>query len=199
MRSSLRLLAKRVSTHVHSRPRCTLFEIILYYISVIAIDISPVRLACAQHNARIYGVEDRITFILADFTQWSKEYVAQVAKGEIATEDLIEVVFLSPPWGGIEYKSIAAVSSTSPSVDHPPSASSKLSFPLSALAPLHGAELFALAQAITPDVAYYLPKNVDLDQVAALSPNRVEIEEEWTGGKLKAVTAYYGSLACDAE
>lgn len=34
---------------------------------VIAIDIDPVRLACARHNAKVYGVADRIEFILGDY------------------------------------------------------------------------------------------------------------------------------------
>lgn len=38
---------------------------------MIAIDIDPVKLECARHNARIYGVEDRIEFIQADYMQVS--------------------------------------------------------------------------------------------------------------------------------
>lgn len=34
---------------------------------VIAIDIDPVKIACAKHNAEVYGVQDRIEFIVGDF------------------------------------------------------------------------------------------------------------------------------------
>ena len=34
---------------------------------VIAVDIDAERLAIARHNARVYGVEDRISFVHADF------------------------------------------------------------------------------------------------------------------------------------
>lgn len=34
---------------------------------VIAIDIDPVKIACARRNAEIYEVEDRIEFILGDY------------------------------------------------------------------------------------------------------------------------------------
>ena len=34
---------------------------------VIAIDIDPVKVACAKRNAEIYGVAERIEFILGDF------------------------------------------------------------------------------------------------------------------------------------
>lgn len=54
---------------------------------VIAIDIDPVRLECARHNARIYGVEDRIEFICGDFMTLIPKLKA-------------DAVFLSPPWGG---------------------------------------------------------------------------------------------------
>ncbi|KAI8892981.1 RNA cap guanine-N2 methyltransferase-domain-containing protein, partial [Globomyces pollinis-pini] len=57
---------------------------------VIAIDINPIRLECARHNARIYGVEDKIQFILGDFM-------------EIGPTLHADGVFLSPPWGGPEY------------------------------------------------------------------------------------------------
>jgi trimethylguanosine synthase len=57
---------------------------------VIAIDIDPVKLHCAKHNAAIYGVADRIEFILGDFMQLAPSLKA-------------DAVFLSPPWGGPSY------------------------------------------------------------------------------------------------
>ena len=36
-------------------------------VSVIAIDIDPVKVACAIRNAEIYGVADRIEFIVGDY------------------------------------------------------------------------------------------------------------------------------------
>ena len=52
---------------------------------VIAIDIDPVRLACAKHNARIYGVYDKIEFVLGDYMKLAPKLSA-------------DAVFLSPPW-----------------------------------------------------------------------------------------------------
>ena len=197
--------------------------------TVIAIDNSPVRLACARRNAEIYGVADRITFILGDWVSWSRDYVKRKEAGEVAAEDEVEVVFLSPPWGGIDYqtlggpetaptptskkvKTLSTSDAPSTPTPDPPSSTSagRPSYPLSALAPLHGAELFALARTITPHVAYYLPRNTDIEELARLPegcPRRsaegeivegaeqVEIEEEWCGWKLKAITAYYGDLS----
>lgn len=100
-------------------------------------------------------------------------------------------------------------STPTPIVPKSPNDAVPPAYPLSALAPLHGTALFALAQQVTPHVAYYLPRNVDLLEVAELSPlkagereggkrERVEIEEEWMSGKLKAVTAYFGDLVVGA-
>ncbi|ORX46121.1 S-adenosyl-L-methionine-dependent methyltransferase [Hesseltinella vesiculosa] len=57
---------------------------------VIAIDIDPVKLHCARHNAKIYGVEDRIEFIQGSFF-------------DLAPYLKADIVFLSPPWGGPAY------------------------------------------------------------------------------------------------
>ena len=35
--------------------------------AVVAIDIDPVKVACARHNAKLYGVADRIEFIVGDY------------------------------------------------------------------------------------------------------------------------------------
>lgn len=56
---------------------------------VIAIDIDPCKVEMARHNATIYGVADRIEFIVGDY---------------LLSDTLrADVVFLSPPWGGPGY------------------------------------------------------------------------------------------------
>lgn len=57
---------------------------------VIAIDIDPNKIKLARHNAKIYGVEDKIEFIVGDFFN-----LAPFLKAD--------VVFMSPPWGGPGY------------------------------------------------------------------------------------------------
>ncbi|XP_006562905.1 trimethylguanosine synthase isoform X2 [Apis mellifera] len=57
---------------------------------VLAIDIDPVKIELARNNARIYGVDDRIEFIVGDFFTLASKLIA-------------DVVFLSPPWGGPGY------------------------------------------------------------------------------------------------
>lgn len=57
---------------------------------MIAIDIDSTKIELARQNARVYGVEDRIEFIVGDFF-------------ELAPFLKSDVVFLSPPWGGPDY------------------------------------------------------------------------------------------------
>lgn len=57
---------------------------------VIAIDIDEKKIEMAKHNATIYGVADRIEFIVGDYFKLAKTLKA-------------DVVFLSPPWGGPQY------------------------------------------------------------------------------------------------
>ncbi|CAL9235833.1 unnamed protein product [Arabidopsis halleri] len=61
--------------------------------SVVAIDIDPVKVELAMNNAMVYGVANRVDFIIGDFIQ-----LAPSLKGD--------VVFLSPPWGGPMYRDV---------------------------------------------------------------------------------------------
>ena len=57
---------------------------------MICIEIDPLRLELCKHNAKIYGVDNKMDFILGDYAEISKNL-----KGD--------VVFLGPPWGGPKY------------------------------------------------------------------------------------------------
>ncbi|XP_044957933.1 trimethylguanosine synthase-like isoform X2 [Hordeum vulgare subsp. vulgare] len=57
---------------------------------VVSVEIDPRKVELARHNARIYGVEDRIEFVVGDFF-----HLAPYLKADL--------VFLSPPWGGPSY------------------------------------------------------------------------------------------------
>lgn len=63
----------------------------LYFDHVIAIDIDPDRIAMAKHNARVYGVDHKIDFIVGDALSLLPHLPC-------------DAVFLSPPWGGPSYK-----------------------------------------------------------------------------------------------
>lgn len=162
---------------------------------MIAIDISRKRLEIARHNAIIYGVADRIEFIHADFFQFARTYTQRT------TARKIDVVFLSPPWGGPNY------------MDHSNGNDDEQSgYSLRNITPVPGDELFRIARRITHNIAYFLPRNVELNEVSdllklrgddddsiGLDGEKVEVEEEYMSGKLKAVTCYFGGLASGQE
>lgn len=62
-------------------------------IKVTAIEKDEARLEMARHNAEVYGVADKITFILGDFFKEAPKIEA-------------EGIFLDPSWGGPEYKEL---------------------------------------------------------------------------------------------
>lgn len=164
---------------------------------------------------------DRIEFILGDYISFAESYLQKESVYGSPAKRKIDVVFLSPPWGGPSYLNGTASSLPSPikpsngvngdlhnneSLPHP-------SYSLSSIQPIHGAEVFHLTRRITPNVAYYLPRNTDLQEIGALLisdaedenvkqkevAELVEVEEEWMGNKLKALTCYFGGLVAGQE
>ncbi|XP_035547691.1 trimethylguanosine synthase-like isoform X2 [Juglans regia] len=168
--------------------------------SVVAIDIDPQKIEFAINNAKIYGVEDYIDFIVGDFFK-----LAPSLKGDM--------VFLAPPWGGPSYKSIEkfTLDSLEPRDGSVLEGEAKVWFHLLAAVYLHDQKkgkktaflftIFQVAQAITTNIIMFLPRNVDLQQVEELSwlsspPLEVEIEENYVLHNVKGVTAYFSGAAC---
>lgn len=136
---------------------------------VIAIDIDPDRVAIAQHNARVYGVEDRIEFIIGDYFH-------------VAPKLQADVVFLSPPWGGPEYLGAEV-------------------FDLETMIELKSSAIFDVARKITDNIAFFVPRNANVEQLTYLAGpgGNVEIEQNLLNNKLKTITAYYGELVLEGE
>ncbi|TIC02298.1 S-adenosyl-L-methionine-dependent methyltransferase [Wallemia mellicola] len=130
---------------------------------VIAIDIDPIKIELAKHNAKIYCVDDRIEFINMNYIDWYNSYKRDYD---------IDIIFYSPPWGGIDYLD---------------------TFKLNNLKPVTGTELVKLAKSITPNVCMFLPRNTTIEEISELD-ERVEIEENWMSGKFKAITVYLGDF-----
>ncbi|KFB41356.1 hypothetical protein ZHAS_00008936 [Anopheles sinensis] len=132
---------------------------------VIAIDIDPRKIEMAKHNAAVYGVADRIEFIIGDFMQLVDKLRA-------------DTIFLSPPWGGPSYLKDEVYDLEQ------------------SLLPVPASELMRAAQRVSKNVAMYLPRNSNTQQLTMLAgPNgAVEIEQNFLDRKLIALTAYYGDL-----
>ena len=127
---------------------------------VIAIDIDPEKIRRARSNARVYGVEDRIEFIVGDFFK----VVPNLRRA-------VDVVFLSPPWGGPGY----------------------LTNEIYDIRKMDGVKIFGAARQITEHIAYYVPRNVDVNQMAALAGpgGHVKLQKNLLNGWPNAITAYY--------
>jgi len=140
---------------------------------VIAIDLDPNKIAMARHNAQLYGVLNRIEFIVGD----ALSVMASLRPGSV------DVVYLSPPWGGPNY------------LDTP-------EFDLETMIQLNdgrvdGKALFTAARRLTPHLAYFLPRTTPPEALAALEADSsvtVEVEDHVLNDKLKTRIGYYGDL-----
>jgi trimethylguanosine synthase len=158
---------------------------------------------------------------LSDYISFANAYLSLPSHSLAAATRKIDVVFLSPPWGGPSYLSglaPSAKSSTDDTSDVQSHPESHPSYSLSSIHPIHGADLFRLSRRITRNIAFYLPRNIVLEEISDLlepqskslstpedfgtvngnstkEPEMVEVEEEWMGIKLKALTCYFGGLA----
>ncbi|UZJ57070.1 hypothetical protein CBS101457_006390 [Exobasidium rhododendri] len=180
---------------------------------VIAIDIDPVKLLLAKHNAEVYGVQEKITFLLGDWRDFVKDWT-QTGRGTSPDEHRdskwmgcerwkVDVIFLSPPWGGIDYWKAANADQVedSPVGCHTSNGDSAYDFyPLSRLEPSGGRDMHQLAKTVTQNICMYLPRTVDLEELASIARGEdqrlalIDIEEQWLGNRCKAIACYFGEL-----
>lgn len=137
---------------------------------VLAVDIDFVKLQCAQHNSTLYGTSHKTSFIMQDFFQLHK-MLDVVERG-------IDLVFMSPPWGGVDYFH-------------------RRETDLSEL-PLDTFRLFlyCVQKLRCRNLVFFLPRNSNLEQVAYMAGvgGRVEIEQNFLGHKFVAISAYFGEI-----
>jgi trimethylguanosine synthase len=133
---------------------------------VIAIDIDAKKIEMARHNATIYGVQDKIEFLVGNYFDLIDNLKA-------------DVVFLSPPWGGVNYMRRDTIYDLEES-----------------LLPVSASKLIEATRKVTNNIALYLPRNSNTKQLAVYAGkgNAVEIEQNFLDRKLIALTAYYGEL-----
>ncbi|XP_025202227.1 trimethylguanosine synthase-like [Melanaphis sacchari] len=134
---------------------------------VIAVDIDPIKIELARHNAEVYGVADKIEFIVGDLF-------------EIYPTLKADVVFMSPPWGGPEYSKNKCYSIESMCSD-------KLG---------GGFSIFDIVKTIAPNIAFHMPKNTNIFECMWLGSGfgKVEIQQNIINGKLNSLTAFYGNF-----
>ncbi|OUM68438.1 hypothetical protein PIROE2DRAFT_27798, partial [Piromyces sp. E2] len=171
---------ERISQHIAKRCKCNVIvdgfcgaggnsiQFAKYCGRVISIDIDPVKIECAKNNARIYGVEDKIEFVNGDFIKLIPSIKERYNP---------DVIFLSPPWGGPSYLKL----------DY---------YDLNCVQPIDGITLFNMVKSVTNNIAYYLPRTCDYDQIKSLAgPGQIcELEQEYLNDKMRSLTVYFGNL-----
>ncbi len=180
---------------------------------VICVDTVIEKLEMAAHNASIYGVDpSRMLFIEGNAIDVLQRY----SDGKLSTSELrssafgssktckgfkiggydllppaIDVVFLSPPWGGINYLDVGKSGYTLSKCISINSSCSNDD------AKYNGEELLSLSANASrkKSVVYFLPKNVDGVSIGFSAwkvgyRHGFEMEQNYLNGKLKTVTMY---------
>ncbi|CCU76129.1 RNA methylase family protein [Blumeria hordei DH14] len=131
---------------------------------IIAIEKDAAVLACAYHNAKIYGVQDCITWVHADAFDYLSHSAHTLNANEI-------VIFASPPWGGPSYRCDAI-------------------FDLNTMQPYSLLQIYEVTKHV--DTAIYLPRTSDLRQIACLGPKtrKIEVVQYCMQGASKAMVAF---------
>lgn len=133
---------------------------------IIGIDLCAERVENAQKIAQVYGVENQCDFICGD-------YLRVAASLHIKPD----VIFLSPPWGGLNYKK-------------------KEAFLFKNL-PVDGNEMFRVSNELTKNIALYLPRNQCRDDLEFLKEDySLDFNNSFNFGTTLSV--YFGEL-CDYD
>jgi len=178
---------ERIAEHIAERCRCDLIidafagaggnaiQFAFTCERVIAIENSPERLSMARKNAQIYGVEDRIDFILGD--------AVSVLKSLQSSISIIDVIFISPPWGGPEYQKSSSFDIEKGIQVHTDDGDT-----------IDGVELFNIAANVTDNVVYFLPRNTNPSSCLQLLHNHgdLEFEQHIVDSRTKTCALYSG-------
>lgn len=123
-----------------------------YCSKVYAIDISYSKLSICKNNCKVYHCKNNIEFIHSDFLQMKNKIKA-------------DYIFLSPPWGGTEYKDSSIYSIK------------KYMYP-------DITEIVRVSLTLADNILFFVPRNLDLDELFEIcSDIKNEIEEN-SGKKL---------------
>lgn len=127
--------------------------------TIIAIEENEAAMDCAKHNARLYGVADRITWVLGDCfevlareTQWHGSHA---------------LIFASPPWGGNsnDFQSSKRPSDL-PILELGPGYRTDSIFNLLTMQPYNLFHLLSTLRTCTLRIVLYLPRTSDIRQLA---------------------------------
>ena len=181
------------------------------------IKYSSLSFSSRRHNAKIYGVEKNIEFIVGDAI-------------DILPTLKADVVYLSPPWvkpkseSNHFFKNLTISFSFSQGGPEYLNADTFDIRSISLKNGVNGKDLFHMSRKVTPNIAYYLPRNIEKAQIHEMmresiqrdkesvkESSTIDVEEEGgislqeeklscemqtekMNGKPKAITVYFGEL-----
>ncbi|KAF2214328.1 hypothetical protein CERZMDRAFT_37832 [Cercospora zeae-maydis SCOH1-5] len=135
---------------------------------IFAVEKDAKTLACAKHNAEIYGVAKKIWWIHGD--------IFDVLKARLKASAKNAVIFASPPWGGPSYTDWDV-------------------FDLSYMEPYNLKVLWD-AFSIANEVVLYLPRTSDVQQLAkyAKQDGKLPVTHYCMKGASKALCVFFGAF-----
>ncbi|PTB65392.1 hypothetical protein BBK36DRAFT_1142378 [Trichoderma citrinoviride] len=150
---------------------------------IIAIERDPATLACAQHNAELYGVDPgAVTWVLGDSFEYMDLLVNAPEKlhPELRVDIQSAMVFASPPWGGTGYRDEEI-------------------FDLSIMHPYNLQQLHEAYKKM--DHVLFLPRTSDLRQIAKLAPpgKKLDVVQYCVEGASKAMGVFIPAEQSEAS
>ncbi|KAK3690974.1 putative diacylglycerol O-acyltransferase tgs1 [Vermiconidia calcicola] len=139
---------------------------------IFAVEKDPKVLACAKHNAEVYGVAKKIWWIEGDVFKALGKQLKALAKNA--------VVFGSPPWGGPSYTDFEV-------------------YDLGVMQPYSLENLYKSFSALTREIVLYLPRTSDVRQLVkhAKDEEKLKVTHYCMNGASKALCVYFGDFALE--
>lgn len=155
---------------------------------VYGIEKDPAVLQCAKHNAKIYGVADKITWFEGDCMEILKNQLKELAP--------YSVLFASPPWGGMSSSTTASMIYHADVACSGPGYRTDEIFNLSTMQPYSIETLYTAFSAFTEDMVLFLPRTSDVRQLAAIvKPGKKSLVMHYCmDGASKALCIYAGNF-----
>ncbi|KAI4127712.1 MAG: hypothetical protein LQ338_003087, partial [Usnochroma carphineum] len=134
---------------------------------VYAIEQDEAIICCGKHNAKLYGVDQKISWFHGD--------CFEIIKNDLAPLGQYSVLFASPPWGGPGYRTDSV-------------------FDLTTMQPYSLEQLLESFRRLTRDIVLFLPRTSNLHQLAKENDTskRIKAIHYCMEGASKAMCVYYG-------
>ncbi|KAL9047510.1 MAG: hypothetical protein Q9206_006715 [Seirophora lacunosa] len=136
---------------------------------VYAIEKDEAVILCGKHNAKVYGVDQKISWFHGD--------CFDILKNDLSTLGPYSIIFASPPWGGPGYRTNRV-------------------FNLTEMQPYSLNQLLESFRQLTQEIVLFLPRTSDLCQLAKQNVTQAKIHaiHYCMEGASKGMSVYFGDL-----